>query len=140
MKIPFYGSLQDITFSDTVDVDFTLPSDLEEGSFILIAENDYPLNAQIELLMLDDANNLIETLISGQEILAGEIDQNGIVSTAKQSQLTIPFSNASNLNNTKKVGFRVRFSTSPQNQSVKFYSDYAVKLKLTGNFNYTVGQ
>ena len=68
MKIPFYGSLQDITFSDTVDVDFTLPSDLEEGSF------------------------------------------------------------------------RVRFSTSPQNQSVKFYSDYAVKLKLTGNFNYTVGQ
>ena len=90
--------------------------------------------------MLDDANNLIETLISGQEILAGEIDQNGKVSAVKLSQLNVPFSNASNLNDTKKVGFRVSFSTSPQNQTVKFYSDYAIKLKLVGNFNYTLGQ
>ena len=140
MKIPIYGSLNDITFSDTVDVDFDISNELEKGNFILIAENGYPLNAQIELLMLDDANNLIETLISGQEILAGEVNQNGIVSSTKISELTIPFNDAGKLNNTKKVGFRVSFSSSPQNQSVKFYSDYAIKLKLTGNFNYTVGQ
>ena len=140
MKIPVFISLDNIAFSDTVDVDFTIPSDIDQGSFTVLAENGYPLNAQIELLMLDDANNLIETLISGQEILAGEIDQNGIVSAVKLSQLNVPFSNASNLNNTKKVGFRVSFSTSPQNQTVKFYSDYAIKLKLVGNFNYTLGQ
>lgn len=140
MKIPVFISLDNIAFSDTVDVDFTIPSDIVQGSFTVLAENGYPLNAQIELLMLDDANNLIETLISGQEILAGEIDQNGIVSAVKLSQLNVPFSNASNLNNTKKVGFRVSFSTSPQNQTVKFYSDYAIKLKLVGNFNYTLGQ
>jgi len=140
MKIPVFISLDNIAFSDTVDVDFTIPSDIDQGSFIVLAENGYPLNAQIELLMLDDANNLIETLISGQEILAGEIDQNGIVSAVKLSELNVPFSNASNLNNTKKVGFRVSFSTSPQNQTVKFYSDYAIKLKLVGNFNYTLGQ
>lgn len=140
MKIPVFISLDNIAFSDTVDVDFTIPSDIDQGSFIVLAENGYPLNAQIELLLLDDANNLIETLISGQEILAGEIDQNGIVSAVKLSQLNVPFSNASNLNNTKKVGFRVSFSTSPQNQTVKFYSDYAIKLKLVGNFNYTLGQ
>lgn len=140
MKIPVFISLDNIAFSDTVDVDFTIPSDIDQGSFIVLAENGYPLNAQIELLMLDDANNLIETLISGQEILAGEIDQKGIVSAVKLSELNVPFSNASNLNNTKKVGFRVSFSTSPQNQTVKFYSDYAIKLKLVGNFNYTLGQ
>lgn len=140
MKIPVFISLDNIAFSDTVDVDFTIPSDIDQGSFTVLAENGYPLNAHIELLMLDDANNLIETLISGQEILAGEIDQNGIVSAVKLSQLNVPFSNASNLNNTKKVGFRVSFSTSPQNQTVKFYSDYAIKLKLVGNFNYTLGQ
>lgn len=140
MKIPVFISLDNIVFSDTVDVDFTIPSDIDQGSFTVLAENGYPLNSHIELLMLDDANNLIETLISGQEILAGEIDQNGIVSAVKLSQLNVPFSNASNLNNTKKVGFRVSFSTSPQNQTVKFYSDYAIKLKLVGNFNYTLGQ
>ena len=140
MKIPVFISLDNIAFSDTVDVDFTIPSDIDQGSFTVLAENGYPLNTHIELLMLDDANNLIETLISGQEILAGEIDQNGIVSAVKLSQLNVPFSNASNLNNTKKVGFRVSFSTSPQNQTVKFYSDYAIKLKLVGNFNYTLGQ
>lgn len=140
MKIPVFISLDNIAFSDTADVDFTIPSDIDQGSFIVLAENGYPLNAQIELLMLDDANNLIETLISGQEILAGEIDQNGKVSAVKLSQLNVPFSNASNLNDTKKVGFRVSFSTSPQNQTVKFYSDYAIKLKLVGNFNYTLGQ
>jgi hypothetical protein len=140
MKIPVFISLDNIAFSDTVDVDFTIPNDIDQGSFTVLAENGYPLNAQIELLMLDDANNLIETLISGQEILAGEIDQNGIVSAVKLSELNVPFSNASNLNNTKKVGFRVSFSTSPQNQNVKFYSDYAIKLKLVGNFNYTLGQ
>ncbi len=140
MKIPVFISLDNIAFSDTVDVDFTIPSDIDQGSFTVLAENGYPLNAHIELLMLDDANNLIETLISGQEILAGEIDQNGIVSAVKLSELNVPFSNASNLNNTKKVGFRVSFSTSPQNQTVKFYSDYAIKLKLVGNFNYTLGQ
>ena len=140
MKIPVFISLDNIAFSDTVDVDFTIPSDIDQGSFTVLAENGYPLNSHIELLMLDDANNLIETLISGQEILAGEIDQNGIVSAVKLSQLNVPFSNASNLNNTKKVGFRVSFSTSPQNQTVKFYSDYAIKLKLVGNFNYTLGQ
>ena len=140
MNIPVFFSLDDITFSDTIEVDFTIPNDIDEGNFILIAENGYPLNAQIELLMLDDANNLLQTLISGQEILAGEVGQNGMVSTPKLSQLDIPFSNASNLNNTKKVGFRVSFSTSPQNQTIKFYSDYSIKLKLVGNFNYSVEQ
>jgi hypothetical protein len=140
MNIPVFFSLDDISFSDTVDVDLTIPNDIDEGTFILIAENGYPLNALVELLMLDDANNLLQTLISGQEILAGEVGQNGIVSTAKISELNIPFSNPSNLNNTKKVGFRVTFSTSPQGQTVKFYSDYAIKLKLVGNFNYSVAQ
>jgi len=140
MNIPVFISIDDINFNDTVNVDFTIPNNIEEGTFTLIAENSYPLSAQVELIMLDELDNIVDVLISGQEILAGEIDQNGVVSKAKQSELIIPFSNANNLNNTTKIGFEVSFSTIPENQTVKFYSDYAIKLKLVGNFNYSVAQ
>lgn len=138
MNIPVFISLKDMTFKDSINVDFSIPNDIDDGIFTLIAENGYPLNAQVELIMLDDANNIIDILISGQEILGAQIDQNGIVNNPRQSELKIPFSNASNLNSTTRINFEVNFSTIPENQTVKFYSDYEMKLKLVGNFNYTI--
>lgn len=141
INVPLFLSLDKIEFLDTSEVNFSLPPDASNnGSFTLLVENEYPLSASIELLLLDQDNQLIEELVGNQEILAGEINQYGFVEENKFSEITIPYNNKDNLENTKKIVFKVVFNTLPQNQSVKFFSDYSIKLKLIANFNYNIGQ
>ena len=137
-KIPLFLTLSDFMLSDTSDFNITIPSEIQDGSFNLIAENGYPLNAFIEIILLDENNNLIEELVGNQEINAGEINKDGIVTEKKLSQIKVPFNNRDNINNAKKIGFKVTFNTQPNNQNVEFYSHYSIDLKLVANFNYEI--
>ena len=137
-KIPLFLTLSDFMLSDTSDFNIIIPSEIQDGSFNLIAENGYPLNAFIEIILLDENNNLIEELVGNQEINAGEINKDGIVTEKKLSQIKIPFNNRDNINNAKKIGFKVTFNTQPNNQNIEFYSHYSIDLKLVANFNYEI--
>ncbi len=139
IEIPLSLIAQNIILNDTVDFSVEVPEDLAEATFTLVAENGYPLSANIKLQFLDELGNVVDELSGNSTIQAGTLGENGEI-TRTTSTLSLPFNNSSGLlDNSKQLCLEVTLNTSPSNQAVKIYSDYTIGLKLIGNFNYTIG-
>lgn len=138
LEIPLSFSASEIKITDSVEVSFSI-GNLEQGSFDLLVDNHYPIEASISMLLLDENDKTIEVLSSEQIVLASAVNIEGITSSSTFSKLSFPFNNISqSLSLTKKIAFEVKLNTKPDNQFVKIYSNYHMDLKLIANFNYTV--
>ena len=138
VEIPLSLIAQNIILNDTVDFSVEVPEDLAEATFTLVAENGYPLSANIKLQFLDELGNVVDELSGNNTIQAGTLGENGEI-TSTTSTLSLPFNNNSGLlDNSKQLCLEATLNTAPSNQAVKIYSDYTIGLKLIGNFNYTV--
>jgi hypothetical protein len=138
IEIPLSLSASNITIEDTVDVSFSVEN-IEQGSFSLLAENYYPIDATIEMILLDQNDLVLESLTSDDIVQASEIDANGKTISSGNSELIFTFNNISeSLSDCKKIAFRVVLNTKPSNQFITIYSNYTMELKLVANFNYTV--
>ena len=138
LGIPLSFSASNIVFRDTVNVQLNV-DELDNGSFSLIAQNTYPFDANIKLILLDQSNMVLNELLSDQLLQAAEIDQHGKTIAHSTSELTYPFESISeSLNLCQKIAFEVTLNTQPQNQHVTLYSNYTIDLKLIANFNYTI--
>lgn len=75
-------------------------------------------------------------------IFAGVINNNNIVTTPTRTKLPILLSKEkfNNLINTKKIKIVTHFNTKPNNKHIKIYSNYKIKLKITGDFNYQINK
>jgi len=138
IEIPLSFSGSNIVLKDTADVSFSIDY-IEQASFTLLAQNSYPIDAEIKMFLLDQNNMVLESLLSEQIVQASEVDANGKTITSTSSELTFAFNNISeSLSLCKKIAFEVTLNTQPSNQFVTIYSNYAMDLKLVANFNYTV--
>lgn len=138
IEIPLSFSASNISLKDTVDVSFSVEN-IEQASFILLAENNYPIDATIEMVLLDQNGMVLENLSSEQIVQASEVDANGKTINSTSSELTFAFNNISeSLSLCKKIAFEVKLNTQPSNQFITLYSNYSMDLKLVANFNYTI--
>ena len=138
IEIPLSFSGSNIYLKDTINVSFSIDN-IEQASFTLLAQNSYPIDAEIKMYLLDQNNMVLESLLSKQIVQASEVDANGKTISSKSSELTFAFNNISeSLSLSKKIAFEVTLNTQPSNQFVTIYSNYTMDLKLVANFNYTV--
>lgn len=138
IEIPLSFSGLNISLKDTVDVSFSIDN-IEQASFTLLAQNSYPIDAEIKMYLLDQNNTVLESLISEQIVQASEVDALGKTISSTSSELTFAFNNISeSLSLCKRIAFEVTLNTQPSNQFVTIYSNYVMDLKLVANFNYTV--
>jgi hypothetical protein len=138
IEIPLSFSGSNINLKDTVDVSFSIDN-IEQASFTLLAQNSYPIDAEIKMYLLDQNNTVLESLISEQIVQASEVDALGKTISSTSSELTFAFNNISeSLSLCKRIAFEVTLNTQPSNQFVTIYSNYVMDLKLVANFNYTV--
>lgn len=141
MEIPLSFISDKLTLADTVDFSLTSSAeDIKDGIFTLIADNGFPFDATVQLFLLDNANNIIDSLITPNKILAAPVDANLKVVSRKRSKLLIPLdeNKMSRLRSTKKIKIVADFTTVPSSQYIKVYSSYMLDLKLIGDFNYFV--
>jgi hypothetical protein len=131
-------------------MDFALGSTIEQiqsiksGALNLIANNGYPLQATLTYIIYDDNFMVIDTLVNKYEIQAADLNTSCKVATEKRSVCKIPINEAKTdlLKQGKKAIILAKLSTI-NNQSLcddhlKIYSDYTLKLKLTGEFEYFI--
>lgn len=141
LKIPLNISANNLHLTDTSDVNFSIPEGITSGTFILIAENSYPLETNLDIMLLDQAGLEIDELSTNSQIQAGEINSDGMVIQSKKTVINIPFDNTNGeINNTKKIAFKGSFNTKPEDQTVNIYNNYDLKLKLVINTSYGIGQ
>ncbi|NQY68030.1 MAG: hypothetical protein HRT72_09960 [Flavobacteriales bacterium] len=145
LNIPLNVIAQGLVLSDTVN--FTMErnenlSKIENGSLNLIIDNGFPIEANVQIYLMNNSNVIIDSLFaSKQNIQAAVIDMStNKVEDKMKSELFIPLSKEKidNLYETYKMMIFVDFSTSSSSTGAKIYSDYGIDVKVVGDFTYPV--
>lgn len=146
VKVPFeLGS--DATFSlmDTISFDqadqINIPDEFQNGTISILAENGFPLDADIKLYFLNTAGEIADSLTSTQVIQAARLDPlTGDVTERTESK--IDFTNISNGRLTQMVDspqvlFVATLATGGATD-VSILDTYTMKIQLVGDFGYTL--
>ena len=142
IEIPLSFVASNIVLTDTVDLNIDNIAEIESGIFYMFSYNGFPLDANIQMYLLDD--NLVITdsmFVETNLVYAASVDDNtGRVEGAMRTSLRIdlPSKKFFKVLNTDKVKIVTSFDTKPNSEHVKIYSDYEIKFKLTGDFTYKI--
>ena len=130
-----------LTLTDTVilAVNKVDLSRIINGTLILLADNGFPFDADVQLYLLDKTTLAVtDSLLINNIIAAAPVDANGRVIASKRSRLIIPVTQdrINHFFESPKIKVVSRFTTKPTGQTIRIYSDYKMELQLTGDFNY----
>lgn len=143
VNFPLRFAANQILFSDTQDIadlSTTADENLGDGIFKLIADNGFPYEFNLQIIMLNDIGVATDSLLVPDRIAPAMMDANFRAIGKERTIISIPLSieRRKNLLNTKRVVIRARFSTSSYPQQLQVYSDYVLNLKLVGDFIYMI--
>ncbi len=134
-----------LTLENTAAMDLSAAKEkgnVKEGTFTLYANNGFPFDATVQLYLLDDNNNKVDSLFSAiNTVDEGVVNPTSLKVTAPRlTKLSIPVSERKMqvLLGCKKLLIKARFDTSENPKYVKIYSHYSIDFSLTGDFIYKV--
>lgn len=142
IEIPLSIIATNLTLVDTASFDFgniDKNNQVTGGILKLRADNGFPFNANVDIVLLDKDSVAIDTLITSDVIASAPLNADLRVTQPQRSTLfyVINNNNIGSLRNTYSIVFLVSFNTNIS-QHVQIYSDYIMDLKLIGDFNYRV--
>lgn len=145
-EIPLSLSAKGLTLKDTNDfsIDFdskTQAKKINGGQLLLRAWNGYPLEAYLQFYLLDQSQNVIDSLFTNEHLLpSGKLNSNKIVSDKSYSTAPIPLTKEriDRLYETKFIKVQARMNTTNYPDTLQLYDYYNIDLKLIGDFNYAI--
>jgi hypothetical protein len=137
LDIPLSFIANNLSFSETMDADLSSDDELEVDELYITIKNGFPLNSTIDIILLDEYNNVIDTLIDDKWITSGNINSENRVISPSETMITIT---NTNYNNVKKIKVAANFSTASLTEHVNIYSYYTLDLSLSAKFRKTLGE
>lgn len=150
MDMPLSIQASNLILQDTLD--FDLASTIEDlnsvdsGALYLIAYNGYPVEGDLDLIILDENYRPIDTLMRTERIQPGPVDANCKVYESSRTKITnkVDRIRLDLLKGAKFAIVKADFSTSASNpnctsQYLKIYREYELEVKLTARFTYRMG-
>lgn len=143
-QVPLCLIANDLTLVDTIEVnvhDSTYQGHVNSATFTVYADNGFPLEAEMQLYLLDHQLNIVDSIVVDQLIAAALVDGQNLVTDRTASILTInlPSELAEHVHNHPNMVLHVKFNTNdPANGHTKIYDYHTIALKLVADFNYTV--
>ena len=136
VEIPLEIIANQITFIDTAKIDLPKETNYEIEKVYLSFNNGFPLEAKVDLIILDHNNLIIDTILQKSTINSAFTDENNIVTENSETTLEIEFSD---LTNAKKLISIVSFTTKPENEHVNIYPQYRLDINLSAKINSRIG-
>ena len=135
IEIPLSFIANNLALSKTSDLE---TDNIDEIEVLYISiENGLPLEANLILVALDDANQIIDTLISNNTILAAITNAQGIVNQNRKSVIEIK---NTDLEGMSKIQSTAIFNTESQTDFVRIYDNYTMDIILSAKFSKTLGE
>ncbi len=112
-----------------------------DGRLIMVFNNGFPFSLKIELTLLDNEMNVLETMITDGFIAPGLLDEENRVEVPVETRIPVPLTES-----LKQAVTEARFASyslfvnSADNAHVMIYSDDLMTLKVIGDFNYLIQQ
>ncbi len=141
MEVPLNLLANKLQLSDTIEfLTKEIEASVKSGYLNLIAENGFPLSANLKLYFLDANKNLTDSLISPESIKPAPVNAGKAVG---KSQNIIRYNLSSensiqNILHSKYLVFKAVFDTQPAGEYYKIYSDYELDVTISGNVNVTI--
>ena len=136
VELPLFGYANELKLTDTFDIDFEGYASLESAEFKLIMENDFPFDVRVQGFLLDENQNITDSLFRDQRYFlpAADIDEmTGIATSAGEETVFIPFDETkiNNVIDASKVVFLIDLeSLNNGEESLWIYEDYALELRM----------
>ncbi|MDD4213927.1 MAG: hypothetical protein PHR81_03865 [Bacteroidales bacterium] len=141
LEIPFSLIANELVLVDTVLLEMgEKPGQPASGVLNLIADNGFPFSADVQFYLVDENNQITDSVLVPGLIHAPYLDANYMVVTPKRTEIYIPVpeSRIDNFFASKKLVIKAHFNTAGASHHVKIYSHYKAEIKLTGDFNYLI--
>ena len=137
MEIPLSFIAKNLTLIDTTEISISNQEDLEIDQLFITIKNGLPLDANLKLVLLDNQNLVIDTLLAGTTVLAASIDADNLVSQINTTNIQMDYIN---FNNVKKLISIASFNSIPINEFISIYSNYTMDITLSAKFKKTLGK
>ena len=137
IDIPLSLIAENLTFVDTTELNLPNSDEYMIEKVYLKIDNGLPFEAKLELILLDENNIVIDTLINNATINAAQVDENNIVVNYNSNIIEIDYNDFENVN---KMVSTSSFTTKPLNQFIDIYSHYNIDITLSTKVNKTIGK
>ncbi|MFH0866655.1 MAG: hypothetical protein V1904_10690 [Bacteroidota bacterium] len=145
LEIPLSVIATNLTLTDTIDFHLSEPEgySVNSGMLTLFADNGFPFSATSQIYLLDENNLVTDSLMTlNNTIVSAPLDAQDKAIGKKETQIKIAVNGnrLDNLFHAKKIILTVKFNTAHPGHYIKIYSNYAIDMILTGDFNMTVNE
>ena len=137
LEVPLSIVANQLTFIDTTKVNMPNDNIYEIDKIYLTVDNGFPLNANIELVLLDNNNVVIDTLNTNPIIYAASINENNIVVNTTSSTIELDYTSFENVNKIISIS---KLSTSNLNEYISLYSNYKININLSAKISKILGE
>lgn len=143
IDIPLNISFQNLSFSDTIASDGIASESseaIQTGEIKILADNGFPLDMNVEVRLLDENKNLLDSFFADDIISAAPVNETLEVIKPTRSILKIPFDNIlrSHLANTRFIVINAKVNSSPSEKLLPLLASYKLNLKVIGNGIYRI--
>ena len=143
LETPVQLGINGLTLQDTVAVPLTVSTgeNAKDALFNIYVDNGFPFEAQLQLYNMDKFNFLVDSFLlpNNKTIKAGVLDPvTGKIAQSSQSiiQADINSLRVNQLRYSGRMLVKAKLNTVPANKLIKIYSDYKMKVKVTGTLTY----
>ncbi|MDG2139171.1 MAG: hypothetical protein P8J77_03095 [Flavobacteriales bacterium] len=131
LKIPLNLIANNLQLIDTADLDISINDEIEIEKLYLKVENGFPINCDIKLILLDNNQNIIDTLFNNNQINSGILQNNIVI----EKSINLLETDNVNLKDVKQIIFDATFLTNDLNEYVSIYNDYSIDFLLSAKFS-----
>jgi hypothetical protein len=133
-NFPLDVAMTDLTVQDTFKVDFTSDQrflKVKEGQFVLTTENSFPFGGNAELIMLDENNESIGSVVSSDALQAAEANLNNDGHQINKQVIKFDINNslAEKLSEIKNIILKVKMNSAYATNNV-VYANAKLKFLL----------
>ena len=137
MEIPLSFIAKNLTFMDTNEVNITNRDDLEVDQLFITIKNGLPLDANLKLILIDNQNMVVDTLLGNTSISAAITDANNIVTQKNTTSIQMDYTN---FDNVKKLISIASFNSITDGEFISVYSDYEIEITMSAKFRKIIGE
>lgn len=143
LEIPLRLSMSSLTLLDTQDLSIANLTNLDPvgpATFTLVAENGFPIDLRLQLYTLNDQQQVTDSLLLQDLIVAGITDINNNVVSSSKTRISIPVDAArkSRILSATSMIVKAVFTTVNQPQVLYLKENYKLQLKLVADGTYSI--
>lgn len=116
-------------------------NNVKSGHLVLVYSNGFPFNLDLEMFLLDEDSQVLDTLITNGYVEAGLLNSENRVEEAVETRISVELDEniKEAMRNAKFVSYSI-YINSAENEHVKVYSTDVMALKVIGDFKYLIEQ